>query len=72
MDLSLFPMDSQLCTLEIESYGYTMADLGEYELLKLHCPFVYPKSILSNSLQSFHLTTILSTILTTVYKISIF
>ena len=27
MDLSNFPMDSQLCTLEIESYGYTMADL---------------------------------------------
>ena len=27
MDLSHFPMDSQLCTLEIESYGYTMADL---------------------------------------------
>lgn len=27
MDLSYFPMDSQLCTLEIESYGYTMADL---------------------------------------------
>ena len=27
MDLTLFPMDSQLCTLEIESYGYTMADL---------------------------------------------
>ena len=23
-----FPMDSQLCTLEIESYGYTMADLS--------------------------------------------
>ena len=28
MDLSYFPMDSQLCTLEIESYGYTMADLS--------------------------------------------
>ena len=28
MDLSYFPMDSQLCTLEIESYGYTMADLA--------------------------------------------
>ena len=27
MDLSHFPMDSQLCTLEIESYGYAMADL---------------------------------------------
>ena len=27
MDLALFPMDSQLCTLVIESYGYTMADL---------------------------------------------
>ena len=27
MDLTLFPMDSQLCVLEIESYGYTMADL---------------------------------------------
>ena len=27
MDLSLFPLDSQLCTLVIESYGYTMADL---------------------------------------------
>ena len=27
MDLSYFPMDSQLCTLEIESYGYTMSDL---------------------------------------------
>ena len=29
MDLSLFPMDSQLCTLEVESYGYTMTDLSE-------------------------------------------
>ena len=28
MDLTHFPMDSQLCTLEIESYGYTMADLS--------------------------------------------
>ena len=27
IDLSNFPMDSQLCTLEIESYGYTMVDL---------------------------------------------
>merc|ERR1719400_1252836 len=27
MDLTHFPMDSQLCTLEIESYGYTMKDL---------------------------------------------
>ena len=27
MDLSHFPMDSQLCTLQIESYGYAMADL---------------------------------------------
>ena len=27
MDLSLFPLDYQLCTLVIESYGYTMADL---------------------------------------------
>ena len=27
MDLSLFPMNSQLCTLVLESYGYTMADL---------------------------------------------
>ena len=27
MDLSYFPMDSQLCTLEIESYGYTMDDV---------------------------------------------
>ena len=27
MDLTLFPMDSQLCTLEIESYGYTMDDV---------------------------------------------
>ena len=27
MDLSHFPMDSQLCTLEIESYGYTMDDV---------------------------------------------
>ena len=28
MDLSLFPLDSQLCTLEVESYGYTMTDLS--------------------------------------------
>ena len=27
MDLTYFPMDSQLCTLEIESYGYTMEDV---------------------------------------------
>ena len=27
MDLTFFPMDSQLCMLEMESYGYTMADL---------------------------------------------
>ena len=27
MDLSYFPLDSQLCTLEIESYGYTMDDV---------------------------------------------
>ena len=27
MDLSHFPMDSQFCTLEIESYGYAMAAL---------------------------------------------
>ena len=26
MDLTYFPMDSQMCTLEIESYGYTMDD----------------------------------------------
>jgi glycine receptor alpha-3 len=27
MDLSNFPMDSQTCTVEIESFGYTMTDL---------------------------------------------
>ena len=27
MDLTFFPMDSQLCMLQIESYGYTMSDL---------------------------------------------
>ena len=27
MDLTFFPMDSQVCMLEMESYGYTMADL---------------------------------------------
>ncbi|XP_054166199.1 gamma-aminobutyric acid receptor subunit beta-like [Oppia nitens] len=27
MDLQYFPMDRQLCTLEIESYGYSMADI---------------------------------------------
>lgn len=27
MDLANFPMDSQLCTVEIESFGYTMTDL---------------------------------------------
>ena len=27
MDLTYFPMDSQMCTLEIESYGYTMDDM---------------------------------------------
>lgn len=32
MDLSLFPMDSQLCTLEVESYGYTMTDLSKVPL----------------------------------------
>ncbi|KAH7645589.1 gamma-aminobutyric acid receptor subunit beta-like isoform x2 [Dermatophagoides farinae] len=27
MNLQYFPMDSQLCTIEIESYGYSMADI---------------------------------------------
>lgn len=27
LDLQLFPMDRQLCTLEIESFGFTMSDL---------------------------------------------
>ena len=27
MNLANFPMDSQMCTVEIESFGYTMADL---------------------------------------------
>jgi len=27
MDLQYFPMDSQLCYIEIESFGYTMADI---------------------------------------------
>ena len=35
MDLTLFPLDSQLCTLEIESYGYTMTDLGTVSSVKI-------------------------------------
>ena len=35
MDLSLFPLDSQLCTLEVESYGYTMTDLSTYNIFPL-------------------------------------
>ena len=27
MNLANFPLDSQMCTVEIESFGYTMADL---------------------------------------------
>ena len=27
MNLAHFPFDSQMCTVEIESFGYTMADL---------------------------------------------
>jgi gamma-aminobutyric acid receptor subunit beta len=27
MDLRHFPMDSQLCNIEIESFGYTMSDI---------------------------------------------
>merc|ERR1719410_42101 len=27
MDLANFPLDSQMCTVEIESFGYTMSDL---------------------------------------------
>lgn len=27
MDLQYFPMDSQLCSIEIESYGYSMSDI---------------------------------------------
>ena len=27
MNLQNFPLDSQMCTVEIESFGYTMADL---------------------------------------------
>ncbi|XGW16981.1 hypothetical protein V3C99_001980 [Haemonchus contortus] len=30
MKLQLFPMDSQRCKLEIESYGYTMADIDYF------------------------------------------
>ena len=33
MDLTYFPMDSQMCTLEIESYGYTMDDMVLYLVL---------------------------------------
>lgn len=27
MNLQYFPMDRQLCAIEIESYGYSMADI---------------------------------------------
>ena len=27
LDLQYFPLDTQMCTLEIESFGYTMSDL---------------------------------------------
>ena len=37
MDLTLFPMDSQLCTLEVESYGYTMSDLGRSRPVSTIC-----------------------------------
>lgn len=30
MQLKLFPMDSQTCKLEIESYGYTTADIDYF------------------------------------------
>lgn len=30
MHLRLFPMDSQTCKLEIESYGYTISDISYY------------------------------------------
>ena len=45
MDLTLFPMDSQLCTLVIESYGYTMADLvyvWNDELKSVEVPMTQP------------------------------
>ena len=46
MDLSLFPLDSQLCTLEVESYGYTMTDLSNIFKVSIHdsqfvCSLVY-------------------------------
>ena len=34
MNLAYFPFDSQMCTVEIESFGYTMADL-KYRCEKL-------------------------------------
>ncbi|GFX47153.1 gamma-aminobutyric acid receptor subunit beta-like [Trichonephila clavipes] len=30
MDLHYYPLDSQNCTVEIESYGYTVADVVMY------------------------------------------
>ena len=34
MNLANFPMDDQLCTVEIESFGYTMADLRYHTTLQ--------------------------------------
>ena len=51
MNLANFPMDDQLCTVEIESFGYTMADLrlvGERNVSSLF-KFCY-KSIMTKNI----------------------
>ena len=43
MNLANFPMDDQLCTVEVESFGYTMADLrlvlGDHVMLRVYSLF---------------------------------
>ena len=39
MNLAYFPFDSQMCTVEIESFGYTMADL-KYRYGQFNCAAV--------------------------------
>ncbi|CAJ0942277.1 unnamed protein product, partial [Mesorhabditis belari] len=45
MDLQLFPMDSQKCKLEIESYGYSITDIN----------YIFPKGQESISREAFEL-----------------
>ena len=52
MNLAYFPFDSQMCTVEIESFGYTMADL-KYRCSQLNYAAVTQVIMHADQLQLF-------------------